>query len=391
LATEQPDLFDSGPQADDGSRGAPSESPSRPQPDFLRPATALAPEWPSQKDAAGVTLDAAFRWRDVPTPPRAPEISPDAHRDALKLTALSLKIDLSEAGRMRAELTGAAFLLPAHTELRARADHFGSLLVWPGASGYRVVPPGALRPLLGERRLDTMPLTVVPVGSARPQGEGRRLGFVVRKLEVTSSIATLRFEVGRIPESGEGGPLLCRALVELGGIDPRTPLCQPGEVPLAAAYAWQEGGGISFEVSSVTKRADLPASALLVPPAGSALVPSGLPAVPNGIFLSRETLAALRTAPIAIPALRDPQVPGEGFVAVNHSDRLMVLGLDGIPTLWVPPLGEQYVVGPLRGRYLVQWRTFLGEKTSAPQLSEVPSRLAYGAVVDGGAPDGGGT
>jgi hypothetical protein len=69
----------------------------------------------------------------------------------------------------------------------------------------------------------------------------------------------------------------------------------------------------------------------------------------------------------------------------------MVLSLDGIPALWVPAFGEQYVIGPLRGRYLVQWRTFLGEKVGAPQLVEVPARLTYGAPVDGGAPDGGGT
>jgi hypothetical protein len=388
LATESPDLFDAGPSADDGTRSAAGDATNRPAPEPLRPATPLAPEWPAQRDATGVTLDAVFRSRDLPPPPRGPEVSSDAHRDAQKATTLAVKVDLGEAGRMRVELVGSAFLLPPHTEIRARADHYGNLLVWPNAGGYRVVPPGALRPVLGERRLDTMPLSV---GSApRAQGEARRLGLLVRKVEVSSAISVVRLELGRMPESGDGGALLCRALVELGGVDPRTPVCQAGEVPLSASYAWLEGGGITFEVTSVAKRTDLPASALLVPPAGVPLVASGLPAVPNGIFLSREALASLRTAPLPLPTPRDPQVPGEGFVAANQGDRLMVLSLDGVPTLWVPPLGEQYVVGPLRGRYLVQWRTFLGEKVGAPQLVEVPGRLTYGMPPDGGAPDGGG-
>ena len=32
------------------------------------------------------------------------------------------------------------------------------------------------------------------------------------------------------------------------------------------------------------------------------------------------------------------------------------------PVVAVPPNGERYVIGPPRGRYVVQWRTFLGEK-----------------------------
>ncbi len=136
----------------------------------MLPSTPLPPEAiPFQRDAPGVTLDAAFRWRDIPPPPRAPEVSADGLREAQRLTALSLKIDLTEAGRMRAELIGAAFPLPAHSELRARADQYGNLLVWPNAGGYRVIAPGALRTLLGERRVDVTPLSP---GSLRPQGEG---------------------------------------------------------------------------------------------------------------------------------------------------------------------------------------------------------------------------
>jgi hypothetical protein len=350
----------------------------------MLPATPLPPEpVPYARDVPGVTVDAAFRFRDVPPPPRAPEVSVEGLREAQKAAGLTLKIDLSEPGRMRAELTGAAFPLAPHTEIRARSDHYGNLVVWPGGAGYRTVPPGALRTVLGERRLDVTPLSpAVP----RAQGDGRRLGIPVRKVELSSSVATIRLELGKVSESGEGGALLCRALVELGGVDPRTSACQPGEVPLFAGYAWQEGGGISFEVSAIARRGDLSATSLLVPPPGLAPLASGLPGIPRGIFLGRETLTAFRSAAITLPASRDPQVPGEGFVAVNASDRLMILLLDSVPVLWVPPHAEQYVIGPQRGRYLAQWRTFLGEQVAPPQPVEIPGRFVHGSPPDGGAP-----
>ncbi len=395
LATEPPDLVDGGAADDGGGRSALVDPASHreadagpaPPPETMPPSTPLPAEAvPFQKDAAGVTIDAAFRWRDVPGPPRAPEVSADGLREAQKLTALTLKIDLTEAGRMRMELTGAAFPLPAHTELRARSDHFGNILLWPNAGGYRVIPPGALRTLLGERRVDVTPLSG---GTVRSQGEGRRLGANVRKIEIASSVAAVRLEIGKVPESGEGGALLCRALVEIGGADPRTPACQAGEIPLAASYAWQEGGGVTFEVTSMAKRTDLPAGALLVPPPGLAYVPTGLPRVPHGIFLSREALAAFRFGPIVLPPVRDRAVPGEGLVAVNHSDRTVYVLLDGVAVVAVPPYGEELVIGPPRGRYVAQWRTFLGERIAPPQPVGMPARLVYGGAPDAGAPDGG--
>ncbi|APR83684.1 Hypothetical protein A7982_09033 [Minicystis rosea] len=389
LATEPPELFDGG---DDGGQSAVIEPRSTsdggaPPPESMRPSTPIPAESvPYTRDASGVSLDAVFRWRDVPPPPRAPEVSIDGLREANKLTALALKIDLTDIGRMRLVFTGHAFPLPAHTEIRARTDHYGNIVLWPTAGEYRVIPPGALRPVLGERRVDVTPLSA---GTVRAQGEGRRLGYVVRKLELTSTVATVKMEIGKVGEAGDGGLLLCRAIVELGGVDPRTPICQPGEVPLFASYVWQEGGGIVFEVTGLQKRTDLPASGMLVPAPGVRHVPTGLPTVPQGIFLAREELVAFRSAPLQLPPTRDPAVPGEGFVAVNNADRLMYLLLDGVPVVAVPPHGERYVIGPPRGRYLAQWRTFLGEKVLPPQPIEMPARIVFGNVADAGAPDGG--
>src|SRR6185369_8935280 len=102
-----------GPQADSTGRAVPPDA-GQPPPDTMHPSTPLAPEsLPYQQTIGGVSLDGVFRWRDVPPPPRAPEVSGDGLREAQKLTALTLKADLSESGRMRAELTGVAFPLPA--------------------------------------------------------------------------------------------------------------------------------------------------------------------------------------------------------------------------------------------------------------------------------------
>lgn len=395
LATEPPDAIDAGNVEDAGPQGIPADSAGRlmmpdagaPPPESMRPSTPIAAEGvPFQKDASGVSLDAALRWRDVPAAPRGPEVSGDGVREAQKLTALTMKIDLTDAGRLRAELTGRAFPLPAHTEIRARSDFYGSLVLWPSATEYRVIPPGALRTLLGERRVDITPLSAATV---RAHGEGRRLGAIVRRVELGSSVATLKMELARVSESGEGGMVLCRALVEIGGVDPRTTACQSGEVPVHASYAWQEGGGITFEVTAMVKRTDLPASGMLVPPPGVRHAPSGLPAVPQGIFLSREELGAFRVAPLTLPPVRDTTVPGEGFVAVNHADRMMYLLLDGVPVVAVPPHADRYVIGPVRGRYVAQWRTFLGEKVQPAQPIEMPARVVFGSAADAGAPDGG--
>jgi hypothetical protein len=396
LVTESPDAFDGGPPDDGGAQGIPADSAGRlilpdagaPPPESMRPATPLPPEnVPFQKEAPGVSLDAVFRWRDVPAPPRAPEVSADGLREANKVTAHTLKIDLTETGRMRAELTGRAFPLPAHTEIRARADHYGSIVLWPAAGEYRVVPPGALRTVLGERRVDVTPLSA---GTVRPRGDGWRLGHAVRKVEVASSVASVKLELSKVSEAGEGGVLLCRAIVEIAGVDPKTPLCQPGEVPLSAAYSWQEGGGIVFEVTALQKRNDLPAAGMLVPPPGVHHAAAGLPTVPQGIFLSREELIGFRSAPLTLPPVRDPGVPGEGFVAVNHADRVMYVLLDGVPVVAVPPHADRYVIGPQRGRYLLQWRSFLGEKVLPPRSIEMPARVVFGSAADAGAPDAGG-
>jgi hypothetical protein len=358
LATDPPDLLDAGAPPDAAVRGMMADERGRlivpdsgpPPPTPLQPDTPLPAEAPSSREVSGVTLDAEWRWRDV-----------------------------------RIRFTSRALPLPGGAEIRGRADRYGAIVLWPNSTDFRVIPPGALRTTIGERRVDVTPLSL---GTARSAGEGARLGAPLRRIEIGAGLGTLRLELGKVPEAGDGGAVLCRAVVEILGVDPRTPECQPGEVPILAEYAWQEGGGVSLEVTSIVRRTDLASSDLLVPPPGAKLAPAGLPVAPGGIFLTREELAAFRTGPIALPSPPAPSAPGEGFIAVNQTDTLYYFLVDGVPVVAVPPLSERYVVGTDRGRYMVQWRTFLGETIEPARAVEMPARLVLGGA-DAGAPDGG--
>ncbi len=396
LVAEPPEPLgvDAGSPADGGVVGIPADSSGRlilpdggaPPPQPLASDTALPSEAPGPKDLAGVSLESVFRWRDVPAAPKAPEVAAEGLKEAGKLTALTLRADVADSGRLRLVITSRALPLPGGTELRARADRWGHLLLWPNATEYRVIPAGALRTLLGERRVDVTPLVA---GQVKAAGAGKRLGVTVRKASVVAPLGTLHMDLGKVSEVGEGGPLLCRAFVEMIGVDPKSPACQAGEVALFASWEWQDGGGVSWEATALNRRTDFMAADFVVPPTGPRPAPSGLPIAPGGILLSRDEIAALRTGPIAQPSPPDPTAPGEGFVAVNQTDTLLYLLLDGVPVALVPPLGDRYVIGTTRGRYLVQWRTFLGEKVFPPSLVELPARFTIGGPADAGAPDAG--
>lgn len=234
-----------------GLIGIPADSQGRlvlpdggaPPPEPLRADAAFAAESPGLRSLRGHRARRTFRWRDVPVAPKGPEVSADGIKEAMKLTALTTHVEATDGGRMRFELTSRALPLPGHAELRGRTDCWGHLLLSCRLTHYGVIPTGALRTLLGERRVDVTPLAA---GQVKAAGEGRRLGVAVRKVDSTAPLGTLRLELGKVTEVGEGGPLLCRAFVEMLGVDPKSAACVAGEVPLFASWTWQEGGGIGW-------------------------------------------------------------------------------------------------------------------------------------------------
>ncbi|MDB4945982.1 MAG: hypothetical protein JWP97_5516 [Labilithrix sp.] len=345
-----------------------------PPPVALRGDVALGPDTLA-RETIGYTLSAVMRPSDVPGPPKAPEVNAAGLEAARKKTELRLAIDLSPS-RMRLALVGSGWVLPPDTELRSRADHYGHVVVWPGGLMYRPLAPGALRALFGERRFDVAPITAASLVAR--DDVGKRLGIRTRTAEVSTRAAKATFEIGRLPDLGEGGTLLCRVLLDLMNAPPGTPLCADGELPMRAELRWTARGSLSFELTGVLKKADMPTTTLLVPPA--AAVYAATPLTPSGVQLdlSPQELAALRTGPVDVP----PPAHGgseSGLVIANATDQVRLLLVDGIPVAWAAPGAKDIVPGLHRGRYVGQWRTFLGESFEAPFTLIVPGTAAVGA------------
>lgn len=353
------------------------------EPDEVVPAEPLI-----RRELLGVVLQARWIWRDLPKPPEAPQVNAAGVKLAQDGSHLGWRVEMTETGRLRAVFESVAMPLPKNSELLSRADRYGGFALWPNGGKYRVLGPGALRATLGERRVDVTPLST---GKYQERGAGKRLELTTRKVQLSSPLGQVVLETAKIPEAGRGAVLLCRMMAEIVGVHPSTEACVAPEVVLHADFSWTEGGGIQFEVRSVARRSDLPAKDFLAPPPGARYAAHGLPASPGSIFFTRDELAAFRTEATEPPNPPHPEAPGEGLSAVNQSDRLMYLLVDGVPIVAPPPWSERYVIGLRHGRYRLQWRTFLGELIEPPQEVDLPARVEFGAgdAGAGDAPDGG--
>ncbi|RYE93509.1 MAG: hypothetical protein EOO75_04215 [Myxococcales bacterium] len=267
-----------------------------------------------------------------------------------------------------------SFPLALGSELRARADLLGQVVVFPGANEYRVAPVGSLRALFGDRRLDVAPLVAgeVTARSAAPS----RFGLTVRRVELTAPLGAVTLDLARLPEPSLGAALLCRALVELAAVEPTTPVCAPGELPVRAQFSWRDRPGVVFEILDLLRRAELPVGDLACPPLG-AQPAAALPLQPSSLLLTRDELAAFRQRPIDVGP-PEPGAPVEGLVVRNATDALRYLLVDGVPVAWLLPGQELPVLGLPRGRYTVQWRSFLGDVIEPARLVEVPARVSVG-------------
>ena len=332
------------------------------------------------RETTGYTLSAVMKQADLSGPPRAAEVNAAGLEAARKKTELRLAIELAPS-RMRVALLGTGWMLPPETELRARSDRYGHVVVWPGGGAYRPLAPGTLRALIGERRFDVAPVTSAEV--VLQDEVGKRIGVRTRKVEVVTRAAKAMFEVGRAADLGDGGALLCRMLLDLINAPPATPLCGDGEFPLRAELRWTMRGSISFEVTGVLKRekVDVPTTSLLVPPPTAMFAIGLFPVAGVQAALSPSELAAFRTGPVEMPAV--PHGNGDGLVVANASDQVRVLHVDGIPVAWVAPGAKDVLSGLQRGRYVMQLRTFLGESYELPVVQTVPGLVQLGGADAG--------
>lgn len=348
-----------------------------PLPVPLRGDVALGPDTLS-REAVGYTFSATVKQADLSGPPRSGEVSGAGLEAARKKTELRLAIDASPS-RLRLALLGSGWVLPEGTEIRARSDRFGHVMVWPGGLKYRPVAPGALRALLGERRFDVAPITAANIV---PKDEpGKRISIRTRKVEVTTRAAKATFELGKLPDLGEGGVLLCRALLDLMNASPSSPVCGDGEVPLRAELRWTARGSLGFEITGVLKRTDMPTPSLLVPPSSAVYADSPLASAGIAPMLSPTDLAAFRTNAVDNPSATHPT--DSALTVANGTGQLRVLYIDGVPVVWASPGARDVVHGFHRGRYVAQWRTFLGDSVEPSTAQTVPGTAQVGGADAG--------
>jgi len=283
---------------------------------------------------------------------------------------------------VRIQLSSGAWLLGEGWELRARADRYGHLLVSPDEATYRVLAPGALRALLGERRLDVAPVATAEVSA---KGDGaRRLGYKTRRVEVSSRSAKATFELAKVEGTGEAGPMVARALLDLMSAPPSTAVALSDELPLHVELRWTTRGGLVFDALSLVKRTDLALAQLSVPPSQASFTGDPLPRQPSGTFVDPGELGGLHTTAVEVGP--QPLPVGDGHATItlgNATDELRVAWLEGVPAAWVAPRGRLDLPGLLRGRYQLEWRTYLGDAADPPLAVTAPGGDEVGAVDAG--------
>lgn len=332
------------------------------------------------RELAGYSIQAVLRAGEGPPAPKSPETNAPAIEAAKRKTEAHIAIDASQT-RARFVLSG-GFVLPPSTELRARVDRYGHLVLWPGEDSYRIAQPGALRALLGERRLDVAPVSAATVTMG---AEGtRRINMPTRRVDVSTRAAVAVLELASVRELGDGGVLVCRLLWDLMNAPPSTAACGPDDFPMHAELRWTTQGTLTFDVISLVRRLDLSAQDLAVPPPSIAFEPGPPPAASGDALLSKAELSAFRTAPVDVPPTppHDAQLvaPDAGLLLSNTSDELRVVWIDGVPVAWVAPGGREWLTSLVRGRYLLQWRTFLGDAWDSPRTAVVPGLVELGGT-----------
>jgi hypothetical protein len=329
------------------------------------------------------TLVAALRPIDPPAITHAPEVSVQAIEAARKRLDPRLSIDLTPT-RVRARLTGPGWLVPEGWELRGRADRYGHLLVEPSLARYRVLPSGALRAWLGERRLDVAPTAMA---TAENRGDGpKRLGLKTRRVEVTSRSAKAIFELARVDGCADAGALLSRMLLELMGAPPSTAIAQADELPVHAELRWSSRGGLVFEGLALSRRSDLGAAQLAVPPQNAAFTTEPVPREWAAIMLTAGELASMHTVALEVgPQPLPPGDPRATLTLANATDALRIAWIDGAPAAWLAPRGKTDLAGLMRGKYQVEWRTFLGDDAEPPATTFAPGSSELGGADAGSA------
>jgi hypothetical protein len=376
-----------------GPTKASARDAGHPAPETSADAAVMEPPRPIREDEAlpaeselrvapGLSLEARLRWLE-PAPPRLPESSADALARAREKTAFELSVDLSSLGRLRLSFAARAYPFPPSTELRARDDRFGHLLVWPNGTTYTPLPPGTLRAALGDARVDVAPLSEPSVTLV---GAGSMLGLPTQKQRLENSIGRVELEQTAAAMAGSSGVLFCRLLLELLAVSPESVACRTEWVPLRAELTWASGARFELEVTKLLKRTELPVDRLAVPPSGSEARRGELPGPPFVALVEERDLGDFRVRSLPPTEKPDPTAPKLGLVFQNRSDGPRYLIVDGVPVVWLRPGAEWLLSGLKPGRYTVQARDFFGAESTPAKTLELPARFLVGEEPERVAP-----
>ena len=328
--------------------------------------------------APGLSLEARFRCLDAP-PPRSPEGNVDALNKARDKTAFDIALELSSLGRLRLGFASRTFPFPVGTELRARDDRYGHILIWPGADAYTPLPPGTLRAVLAETRVDVTPLTEPSVVLG---GNGSLLGLPTQKQRLETDVGRLELEQTSLPAAGPAGALFCRLLLELLAVAPESAVCLRELVPLRAEYTWASGARFELEVTKLTKRSELAAEGMAVPPLSASPRPGELPGPPFLALIDEHELTDFHSRALPPSEKPDPGATKLGLVFQNRSDGPRYLVLEGVPIVWLRADAEWLTSGLKPGRYSVQARDFFGAEVTPARTVELPARFSVGEDVE---------
>lgn len=301
-----------------------------------------------------------------------------------------------QAARLRLVLHSPTFPLPNRSEIRARADRLGYLVVWPDQRSYRVVPPGALRAVFADRRVDRTPF-VEPQSVSEKQGN--RLGK-------DTSIRTLKTPIGKVvlesvdvKELPYAGPLLCSTLLELARVRGTPSVCGMGQLPVHFEINWANGETFVLSVLSWGAVSDLLLDHFRTPPDLPIFKRGELP--PFGdFFFDQQALSSMLplTKEKAAPVPPSPAPPAEGALGkpspvagdekaspprnevklTNTLGQPLVVMMNRTPFLWLGP-GASVPLYSSANEVRLSARGFLGEVKFEEKAYTAPVEVKWGA------------
>lgn len=299
--------------------------------------------------------------------------------------------------RMRWVFVSSVFPFPELTEIRARADRIGHVVLWPDRRSYRVAPTGSLHALFADRRVDRVPF-VEPERVTK--GVGMRLGKSTVRSTIVTPVGTSVLEFVPVSDLPYASELLCAAFLEIVRIKTSAELCPVDHLPVHFEIQWPNQESIQLSVLSwgsanfeqddfrmppdlpIHKRGELPpfedyffdetTRHSLLPLTREKAPPSAAP--PPG-----PTASPLPSVPPAAPVSAAPR---NQIVLQNKLSRPLVVVLNKIPYMWLSPgVSEEIYLSSTDVR--VSARDFLGETIFVERTLVAPARLEFGETADG--------